>query len=254
MINRLHSVAPLCPYSLCVCTCLCTRWKSRGIHYSILLCGWPSAAPHKSTDVRLHCFTLSASPSLLRQQARMSLSAGRSWAIQAGTPSPSTPPRGPWGHPQASRAGSAWASRGVEQRGAMSGGERLMKEQKLSPWFEHMVSPVILEPVGHLWMEPLVKAAFVTVCNPVRLWLFLLFGRAWLLSMLWDSRMSREQLVNSEQTAALQETLSTSSQPHSSAPTNTQRILGSVSRPLPFLCCLCVPWLASWFGFSKQNK
>lgn len=24
--------------------------------------------------------------------------------------------------------------------------------------------------------------------------------------------------------------------------------------PLPFLCCLCVPWLASWFGVSKQNK
>lgn len=36
---------------------------------------------------------------------------------------------------------------------------------------------------------------------------FLLFGKAWLLSEPWDSRMNREQLVNSEQTAALQETL-----------------------------------------------
>lgn len=133
MINRFHSVAPLCPYSLSVCTCLCACWKSRGIHYSTLPGGWPSAAPHKSTDVRLHRFTLSASPSLLRQQAHVSLSAGHSWAIQTGTPSPSTPPRGPWGHPQARRAGLAWASRGVERRGTMSGGERLMKEQKLSP-------------------------------------------------------------------------------------------------------------------------
>lgn len=45
--------------------------------------------------------------------------------------------------------------------------------------------------------------------------------------------MSREQLVNSEQTAALQETLSISSQPSSSAPTNTQRVLGSVSSSPP---------------------
>ncbi len=57
----------------------------------------------------------------------------------------------------------------------------------------------------------------------------LLFGRAWLLSRHWDTRMSREQLAHSEQTAALQETLSISSQPSASAPTNTQRRLGSVS-------------------------
>ncbi|KAI3377710.1 hypothetical protein L3Q82_008866 [Scortum barcoo] len=54
-------------------------------------------------------------------------------------------------------------------------------------------------------------------------------GRALLLSGHWDTRMSREQLAHSEQTAAPQETLSISSQPSASAPTNTQRRLGSVS-------------------------
>lgn len=37
------------------------------------------------------------------------------------------------------------------------------------PRLEHMVSPVIPEPVGHLWMEPLIKACFVTVCGAARL-------------------------------------------------------------------------------------
>lgn len=59
----------------------------------------------------------------------------------------------------------------------------------------------------------------------------LLFGRDLLLGGHWDTRMSKEQLAHSEQTAAPQETLSISSLPSSSAPTNTQRRLGSISFP-----------------------
>lgn len=58
-----------------------------------------------------------------------------------------------------------------------------------------------------------------------------LFGRDLLLGGHWDTRMSKEQLAHSEQTAAPQETLSISSLPSSSAPTNTQRRLGSISFP-----------------------
>lgn len=61
--------------------------------------------------------------------------------------------------------------------------------------------------------------------------LSVLVGRARLLGGHWDARMSGEQLAHSEQTAALQATLSISSQPSSPAPTNTRRRLGSVSSP-----------------------
>lgn len=57
------------------------------------------------------------------------------------------------------------------------------------------------------------------------------FGRPWPLSGHWDTRKSREQLVHSKQTAALQETLSMSSQPGSSASTNTWKTLRSGSLP-----------------------
>lgn len=95
MINWLHSIAPLCPHALSACTCLCTSWQTQ-VEASITL--HPSALGLTlccPTDVWLHCFTvLPSSPSVLRQQAHMSLSAGRSQGIQAGTPSPSTPPQG----------------------------------------------------------------------------------------------------------------------------------------------------------------
>lgn len=74
------------------------------------------------------------------------------------------------------------------------------------------------------------------------------FGRGWLLSGHWDTRMNREQLAHSEQTAALQESFCMSSQTSSSAPTNTLKTLGSS----PLFHCPCVSWLPSWLWFSKQ--
>lgn len=87
---------------------------------------------HRCLATLLHRGPL-GSPSVLRQQAHMSLSAGCSQGIQAGTPSPSTLPWRPRGHPQGSRAGWGGANCGVEWRWTVSRGKRLMKKQKLCP-------------------------------------------------------------------------------------------------------------------------
>lgn len=108
-------------------------------------------------------------------------------------------------------------------------------------WLEHMVSPVILEPIGYLWMELLIKAGFFYwVCCSGTMSV-LPFGRVWLLSGHWDTRMNREQLAHSEQTAALQETFSMSSQSSSSAPTNTQKRLGSSPTLYPLFAAFVSP-------------
>lgn len=142
-------------------------------------------------------------------------------------------------------------SGGGRMEGTAFRGELLTMKPKLQPWLEHMVSPVLLEPVGLFWMEPLVKAGFVAACGVARLCLSPSF---------WQGPASRrasgqqiEQLVNSEQTAALQESPSMSSQPGSSTPANTQGEIWPDVPPLsaPFWC-ICVPWLASWFGFDER--
>lgn len=73
-------------------------------------------------------------------------------------------PGGPEGRPRAIRAGSGRASCGgwtevecVPRRKPDEGAEAL-------PWLEHMLSPVILEPVGHLWMEPPRKKQALSLC------------------------------------------------------------------------------------------
>lgn len=138
-------------------------------------------------------------------------------------------PRGSRGCPKASRAGSGRSSRGVEWRWTVSRGKNTDEVAEALPWLQHMVSPVILEPVGHLWMGPPRKSRLCRCVQCSEAVPVLLFGRAWLLSGFWDTRMSREQLAHSEQTAALQETLSVSFEPSSSAPTNTRRRLGLLS-------------------------
>lgn len=56
------------------------------------------------------------------------------------------------------------------QAGPVVGLRRMPDEvAEALPWLEHMVSPVISGPGGHLWMEALMKAGFVTVCSVVRL-------------------------------------------------------------------------------------
>lgn len=143
-------------------------------------------------------------------------------------------PRGFRGCLQASRAGSGRSSRGVEWRWTVSRGKTLTKEQKLGPdysiWSPQLSWSLL---VTSEW-DPLVKAGFVAVCKYSEAVSVLLFGRAWLLSRFWDTRMSREQLAHSEQTATPRETLSISFKPSSSAPTNTRRRLGSLSSPSLF--------------------
>lgn len=85
----------------------------------------------------------------------------------------------------------------------------------------------------------------------------LLFGRDLLLGGHWDTRMSKEQLAHSEQTAAPQETLSISSLPSSSAPTNTQRRLGSISFPshsILFAAFVSPSWLLSLDLANRINR
>lgn len=112
--------------------------QSLGIHYSppppsrLGVDPMLPHAIHRCLATLLHHAPLS-SPSVLRQQAHMSLSSGHSQGIQAWTQSPSTPPRGPQGHPRASHARSGQAACGVEWRWTMSRGEGLMMEQNLYP-------------------------------------------------------------------------------------------------------------------------
>lgn len=119
----LHYVLMLCLYAPVFAL---ADKQSRGIHYSPpLRLGLDPLLPHTSPQMSGYIAPPCSSQlplSMLCQQAHMSLSAGRSQGIDAGTPSPSTPPWGPRGHPQASRAGSGRASHGVELRWTMSRG------------------------------------------------------------------------------------------------------------------------------------
>lgn len=49
----------------------------------------------------------------------------------------------------------------------LSGGGLCPEETEAPSWLEHMVSSVILEPVGHLSMKLLVKPGFFTWCSVV---------------------------------------------------------------------------------------
>lgn len=63
----------------------------------------------------------------------------------------SMPLQGPWDRLQPSHAGWARPRLEVEIEGVQR------RRAEALHWWKHMVSPLIPEPVGHLWMESLVK-------------------------------------------------------------------------------------------------
>jgi len=113
--ERLTDCTQLVRYVFSIC--LYVRFLTNKVEASITL--HPSTSrltPCCPTQVHrcLATLLLLSSPSVLRQQVHMSLSAGREQGIQAWTWGTSTPPQGRRGHPQTSRARSGWASRWVE--------------------------------------------------------------------------------------------------------------------------------------------
>lgn len=234
--------------------------QSLGIHYSpppppvlglTLCCHMPS------TDVWLHCFTmlLSAPPQCSVSKPTCHCHQATRRASRLGHRAHQHLPGGPKVTRGLAMPGQARPLAGL------NGGGLCLEERG---WWWSRISTLIrayglTRYPGACWSPLNGTPCKNRLCHCVRCSKALsvpLFGRAWLLSGLWDTRMSREQLAHSEQTAAPQETLSISSKHSSSAPTNTQRRLGSVSSSSlsPPFCCLCVPWLASQFGFGKQNK
>lgn len=173
-IQLLHYVLMLCQYAPVFAL---TYKKSRGIHYPPPLCLGidpllPHTSPQMSGYIASHTMLLSAplQCSVSRPACHCQQAARR--ASKLGLQAYQHLPGGPEITHRHSRARSGWASCGVERRWIVlrrktdEGAEAL-------PWLEHMLSPVIPEPVGHLWMEPLVKAGIVTVCNVVSLSFFL---------------------------------------------------------------------------------
>lgn len=132
-------------------------------------------------------------------------------------------------------------------------GVLLLMKPKLQPWLEHMVSPVFLEPVGLFWMEPLVKTGFVAACHVARLCLSPSF---------WQGPASRRASGQKhEQETAGQfradcRPAGISLRVLAACLNDTHKHTeGDLARHPAFFCslwCICVPLLASSFGFDER--
>lgn len=157
---------PLCSVHMNLfCTCRQTK-KRFPLLSTVPSQDWPSAALHKSTDVWLHCFTvlISAPPECSVSRPTCHCQQATSRASRLENQAHQHPPGGPRPPDCQVRLVPSWGWMEVDyvlRRRTESLAEALS-------WLEHMVSPVILEPVGHLWMELLVNAGFFTGCAVVR--------------------------------------------------------------------------------------
>lgn len=127
----------------------------------------------------LHCFTvlLSAPPQCSVSRPTCHCQQAASRASRLGNQAHQHPPRG-------SRPPAGWSCLVslVPSWGWMEVNYVLRRKNdslaEALSWLEHMVSPVILEPVGHLWKELFVKTGFFTGCAVVRLCLSSLLAEA----------------------------------------------------------------------------
>lgn len=165
----LHYVLILCPYAPVFAP---ADKQSRGTQYSPpLRLGLDPLLPHTSPQMsgyiappwssQLPLSAPSASPHVTVSRP---LAGHRRWDTKAINTSLGAP-RPPAGQPCRVRPDQAWGWMEVDY----VPGIKIDEGAEALPWLEHMVSPVILEPVGHLWMGPLLKAGFVTVCSIERL-------------------------------------------------------------------------------------
>lgn len=132
-------------------------------------------------------------------------------------------------------------------------GVSLLMKPKLQPWSEHMVSPVFLEPVGLFWMEPLVKTGFVAACHAARLCLSPSFWQG-LASRRAPGQQNERGTAGQFRADCCPAGISLHVLPACLVDTH-KHTEGDLARRPAFFCslwCICVPWLASSFGFDEQ--
>lgn len=169
MINRFHSVVPLFPRLFICARVALTEKQSKGIHYFQPL--------HLRVNPPLPCISpqMSGLTVLLSAPAQCSVSRPTchcqwvtSRASRLGLQAHQHLPGVPEATCRLSVPGQARAVVG-SNGGGLCPEEKAEEGAEALPCLEHMVFPAILEPVGHLWMEPLTKAGFVSVCAVVKL-------------------------------------------------------------------------------------